>query len=169
MPIIYKKGDLFTEPDLNKKIIVHACNGKGVWGRGFALTCKEKFPILYKDYQKSIDWRQSFVDKAVKEFPFPKHFGGEAPLIYDGNQTMRCLITSHEYIKEKLDTKQQILENTRKALVYLVKNHKDSYIYVSPKFNSGLFGVPWEETEAILKEVLEGTDIEWIVYEPERK
>ena len=73
------------------------------------------------------------------------------------------------------DSKRIILENTRKSLDHLhqllkepnnqlaIQRPLEEYKLEMPKINSGIFGVPWEQTEAILRE-FEGK-MEFTVYE----
>lgn len=43
---------------------------------------------------------------------------------------------------------------------------KDRVVVYSPMFNSGAFKVPWERTEALIIEIFEGWDNEWILLAP---
>lgn len=48
--LAFVKGDLFTAPP--KSILVHACNTRGSWGGGIALSFKKKFPKAYNEYRQ---------------------------------------------------------------------------------------------------------------------
>lgn len=151
MPITYLKGDLFNHSNLHEYIIVHACNAQGVWGSGFAKQCKEKYPLLHKQYEAICN----------------KDTLGKCIFLTDIKCQMLALITSENY-GNKVDTPEMILENTKKSLDYYFNGiHFLGDKYISPKFNSGLFKVPWEETEKILKEFVDKHSLEWIVYENE--
>lgn len=58
-----------------------------------------------------------------------------------------CLFTSKDY-GTKVDPPQEIIENTKWAIKDLLT--KTTMKIAMPKINSGLFKVPWEETEAVL-------------------
>ena len=47
--IIYKRGDPFAQSG-EDKILVHACNCKGVWGSGIAVEFAKRFPFAHADY-----------------------------------------------------------------------------------------------------------------------
>jgi ADP-ribose 1''-phosphate phosphatase len=83
----------------------------------------------------------------------------------DDNYAVGCLFTSSGY-GSRVDDKELILLNTEKALKELFLFAKDFGINTihSPKFNSGLFRVPWPETEAVLKRLLPD-GITWTVWE----
>lgn len=49
MPIVYKRGDLFTS---SVKVLVIPVNCRGVAGCGVALTCKQKYPFWFANYQQ---------------------------------------------------------------------------------------------------------------------
>lgn len=150
--IIYKKMSLFdAEPG---SVLVHACNTRGVWGSGIAKVFKEKFPTAYSHYNK-----------------YCKDFGliGTAPIFEEGDYSVVCLLTSSGYA-DTLDSKDKIIVNTTLALNNFCSNEHWRYYGKRPvysnKFNSGLFNVPWEETERILKVFVDRYDLEWIVCDP---
>jgi hypothetical protein len=81
------------------------------------------------------------------------------------------IVTSHDYGPKK-DSPEQIKINTTLALrefcaeVYRFFHHEEypTIDVYSNKFNSGLFNVPWEDSELILKTVLRDFKrINWIV------
>lgn len=149
--IKYVKGSLFDAP--KGTILVHACNAQGVWGSGIAKEFKERFPTSYSLYSKHC--KNSF-----------ELFGhstlGFGSVYKDREYYVGCLITSENYGK-KVDSKQEILINTTLALSS-ISGYK-SEKFASNKFNSGLFGVPWEETEVILKYFIKRHNLDWTVYE----
>lgn len=139
--IVYKEMNLFDAPA--KSLLVHACNCQGVWGRGIAKDFREKFPLAYEGYKNSCN--ELFLL-------------GRALVSIDRNYYIGCLMTSWHYSPP--DAIPMILQNTERALESL---HRHPTVY-SNKFNSGLFGVPWEETEKILKNYLDrNRGISWTV------
>lgn len=136
MQIQYKKMSLFDAPGL----IFHACNAQGVWGSGIAAEFKKRYPEEYKLYQ---------------EFCSKENMTSMAEI---GEKTA-WIVTSESYGKEK-DNELQILINTVLALDELFYKASDPiYPWINKtlycnKFNSGLFNVPWEKSEQILRTVL---------------
>lgn len=149
-----KKGDLFKNAPKGATL-VHACNAQGVWGSGIAKQFKERFPESF-DYYSS--WCQGWKDVASR-------VSVVGSVLVHGR--VACLITSENY-GLKVDPPEKILENTRKSVRWLLKPGLYCLTDIhSPKINAGLFKVPWEKTEAIIKEELEKCeqDISWTVWE----
>lgn len=150
MGIIYKKGSLFEAP--KGSMLVHAVNCAGVWGAGIAAEFAKRFPEANKAY--------SHYSRTSNFNPL-----GTAFVVADKGYIIGNLFTSDGY-GYKVDSKDKILYNTEQAL-------KDQFLIMSDfnmprevhsnKFNSGLFRVPWEETEAVLTRVLP-SDVTWIVH-----
>ena len=155
--IKYLKQSLFDAPP--GSYILHACNAQGVWGAGIAKEFKFRYPKAYDAY-KSVCRGMGGLD-------------GQSLLIEDsgGPHIVCCLIASIGYGKRR-DSEEDILLNTRQAVVLLLgrmqRDGRERVIY-SNKFNSGLFGVPWEKTEAVLKSVFDEfpSDLIWYVCDPE--
>lgn len=142
--ITYVKGDLF-ELAPKGAYLAHACNCQGVWGSGIAVEFRKRFPDEYKDY---VDLSLTYDEFLVGKF---KDFG-----------QVVCLFTSYDYGQNK-DSVSNILKNTESGLK-MISNTPIKELHM-PKINSGLFGVPWEETEAILKK-FDGK-LKFVVYELE--
>ncbi len=161
MSIVYKEGSLFDAP--KGSVLVHACNAQGIWGSGIAKQFHERFPESYEQYKAicSLDgfqWGQAFVLNIENEY------------------RVGCLVTSGNYGQLR-DPKELILKNTRLALLDILgaTNKLNCFIVEgqeihSCKFNSGLFGVPWEETEKVLLDVMNeiGYNREWTVWSPKQ-
>lgn len=147
--ILYLKQSLFDQPE--GLYLAHGCNAQGVWGSGIAVSFKENYPNSMKEYSSFCikNNRQSGVHLITKE-------------------NVVCLITSWGYANF-VDSKEKILANTRLAVESFLKEYvqrNDNKPIYSNKFNSGLFKVPWEETEAILKELTEKYNVTWTVCDP---
>jgi ADP-ribose 1''-phosphate phosphatase len=143
---------LFDAP--KESIIVHACNSQGVWGSGIAKPFKENYPVSFEFYN---DFCQKWNDRR--------------------GTACGMAVTSHNYgnLKDSVDL---IKINTTLALtdlckkIYLAHPKEDnpSIEVYSNKFNSGLFGVPWEDSGLILNTVLKDFKrINWIVCDPDLK
>lgn len=52
MKIEYHKGDIFESPI---KVIIHGCNDRGVFGSGFVIPLKNKYPESYQQYRKEFE------------------------------------------------------------------------------------------------------------------
>lgn len=147
--IIYKKMSLFDAPE--GSILVHACNAQGVWGSGIAKEFRTKFPLSYIDYAEYCESSDNPVGSSI--------------VCYQENGfKVGCLITSNNYA-EKVDSPSKILENTEKALEDLIKPGIPSIFY-SNKFNSGLFKVPWAETEKLINEFINKYNLDWVICDP---
>jgi len=157
---------LFDAP--KDSIIIHACNSQGMWGSGIAKEFNERYPESYKEYQmfcKELNYsRKTACGRGRLSFAHVSepHWVG-------------WIVTSHNYGSLK-DNRENIKINTTLALVdiceAIYKAHpKDTWPQVdvySNKFNSGLFDVPWNESELILTTVLRDFKrINWIVCSPE--
>ncbi len=134
--IVYVKGNLFNAP--KGSVLIHACNTQGIWGAGISREFKNRFPYSYGEYQK-----------ACNRF---KHnlLGACLVTTNDNGYDVACLFTSNG-IGQSVDNEESILIATKKAIIELVENTIGKELHAC-KFNSGLFRVPWEKTEAILKE-----------------
>ncbi|KAL0577157.1 ADP-ribose 1''-phosphate phosphatase [Marasmius crinis-equi] len=136
--ITHITGDLFTAPA--GSILVHACNTVGSWGGGIAVTFKQHFPSQFETY------------KAHCEAHEGRSLIGTCLLIPGDVHDVACLFTSRAYGKRK-DKPDEILDATRKAVLDLVKQNEGNKELHACRFNSGKFGVPWEDTEKILQEL----------------
>lgn len=152
--IEYKKGDIFSEPSRDR-IITHSVNCMGVWGAGIALEFANRYPEAYSRYNSLCNI-------------YKRNMLGRGIVIEGDKDFIGCLFTSFGYGKKK-DNKKQILENTQKAITDLLINAQISLSHKieihSPMINSGLFSVPWAETEKIINECLKVyPEIKWIVW-----
>lgn len=148
--LIYKKMSLFGAP--KGSVLVHACNSKGVWGSGIAKDMKTRFPKAFENYNN-----ECLLYPMIAEFDFTM----------ENEYKIASIITSKSYGND-VDSKDEILVNTSIALNelcrYLDDNDDNDLIY-SNKFNSGLFKVPWEETEKILKILVDRYHLIWTICE----
>ena len=121
-----------------------------LWGSGIAKEMNKRFPDAFAHYRTSC-----LQKKMLSYYDYQ----------YDSQYYIASLVTSGGYGTD-VDNQKEILLNTSKALIDFLGYVQDSdhQIY-SNKFNSGLFKVPWEETEDILKRVVEAFNIDWIVCE----
>ena len=154
--VVHKRMSLFDAPE--GSYLVHSCNTAGMWGAGIALEFKKRFPHAFAVYERACQGNSKFAL-------------GKSWSIPDGKYTITCLQTSSGYGKNK-DSKEDILKHTELALhsflSYIIAegmgntNNRRKPIY-SNKFNSGLFAIPWGETEAILIKLTGEYGVDWIV------
>jgi hypothetical protein len=162
--ITYKNISLFDAP--RGSYMVHACNSQGVWGSGIAKEFKARYPTAFNAYRAHCEHWNSVNGTACGTSDNSWAFDDEP-------HAVGWIITSHNYGDLK-DDLEYIKVNTTLALVDLCERivkehlHDDRIIEVySNKFNSGLFGVPWKDSELILKTVLRHyKQIHWIVCDP---
>ncbi|KAG7088960.1 hypothetical protein E1B28_012905 [Marasmius oreades] len=146
--LTHVKGDLFSAPP--GSILVHACNTVGSWGGGIAVAFKDRYPSHFEVY------------KAHCEDHGPETLIGTCLLLPGEVHDVACLFTSRAYGKRK-DKPEQILAATKMAVLDLVRQNTGDKGLHACRFNSGKFGVPWEETEQILQEL----EVTMTVYNPE--
>jgi ADP-ribose 1''-phosphate phosphatase len=157
--ITYEKISLFDV--LKGSIIIHAVNAQGVWGSGIAKEFKERYPKSYEHYNYFCKNYTALGRGTFSNFKEEKHQVG-------------WICTSKNY-GDKKDNPIQILTNTTLALIDLcdeldatrsINGYSNITVY-SNKFNSGLFNVPWSNTEIVLNEILKRyPNINWIIADP---
>lgn len=153
--IEYRKGDLFDSEE--PAVLVHACNCMGVWGSGIAAQFYEYFHEAYEGYRDYCIY--SNPDEIVGTCWVSEDMTYRLPVA--------CLFTSKGYGRNR-DSKDKILHATSLSLQDFFKDYQgviEKYKVIhSPKINAGLFGVPWEETEAVIKRLLP-KGVKWVVFE----
>lgn len=160
--ISYQTISLFDAP--KESIIVHACNSQGVWGSGIAKAFADNYPISYSEYK-------FFCTRANQERGTACGRASLSSFHVSEPHWVGWIVTSHSYASEK-DPVELIKIQTTMALMELCKkiyiahpreDHEIINVY-SNRFNSGLFAVPWEDTELILKTILKDFKrINWVV------
>ncbi|KXS95472.1 hypothetical protein AC578_6861 [Pseudocercospora eumusae] len=146
-------GDIFSAPP--NTLIIHACNTEGSWGAGIAAAFKSHYPSAYEIYHDHC--HSNGGELRAKAFLIP-------PQPDDDDQHQHfvgCLFTSRRKGRKK-DSPKQILGATGPAMRDLMRLVRECGMEVGEvrmcRINSGLFGVKWEETKAVLEglEVGEG-------------
>ncbi len=162
MRIIHKEGDLLQHKILKEfDFIVHACNCKGNWGAGFARSLKNYFPEAYDTHRRNYECGRNRLT--------PEHSLGQYEILFQKDQpSIINLFVSYQFGSRKCH-RNDIVKHTRESLESFASMLRNTHNFrsvkiVSPKFNAGLFMVPWKETEEIIKEVFDGMDVTWVVY-----
>jgi ADP-ribose 1''-phosphate phosphatase len=156
--ITYQKMSLFDAPE--GSILVHSCNAQGVWGSGIAAPFKEKYPRSWNAYNL-------YCINALIE----SKGGAIGTCLVPGRENKRyvgCLITSFSYGSNR-DSVDDIIAQTYLALNDFCTEGLDfdkTPVY-SNKFNSGMFKVPWTETERVLRYFVKRYNINWVVCDPD--
>lgn len=156
--IAVKKGDLFKKAP-EGAYLLHACNAQGVWGSGIAKDFKKHYVESFKEYEAFCDEQLASSDSV-----------GASGKCFITSEKVICLVTSFDYGKAK-DSVDTIIANTTTAvhsmLQFLTGRGLTEVEIHSPKINSGLFDVPWEDTEATIKSVLSqySITVNWTVWE----
>lgn len=151
--VSYIRGDLFSHTSSQAAVLAHACNPFGLWGGGIAAVFKRKFPSAYKLYANHCKQQGPNLMGTSLLLPTEPNDPGN-----NGNPPLyiACLFTS-----DFNSPPSEIVENTRKSmlelshqLLLLTNVEKDSekkVVVNMPMINSGIFNVPWEQTEAVLE------------------
>lgn len=150
--INYLKGDLFSHTAKKSIVLAHACNPHGSWGGGIAAQFKKRYPEAYKKYANHCETNSSLL--------------GSSFLIRDEKTYIACLFTSDfstdpativKYTKSSMES----LAEQLKSLDDIETDGSGNPVVNMPTINSGIFNVPWKDTEAVLNQL---TDISVNVY-----
>ena len=158
MVVKYITGDLFRHTAHSGKAVVlaHACNTGGSWGGGIAAVFRTKFPQANSEYSNFCHNNHNLLGKSLLL---------KADDFSDSKIYIACLFTSDfsqsperiaSYTYESLKDLAEQLE-----LIPDVESNGDCKVVNMPKINAGIFGVPWELTEAELEKV---EDLDFNVY-----
>lgn len=155
--IEYRNGDLFSAP--TNAVLAHACNAQGVWGSGVAKEFKKRFPLAFKEYEQ-------FCIENLRS----RELCGQSFLCTSDKQKVGCLITSHRYGAD-VDSPAEIMGATTIALSQLLSQLKPGEELHIPKINSGLFHVPWLDTEKCIEYCLSirTDDVKIVVWDNTRQ
>ncbi|KAL3229043.1 ADP-ribose 1''-phosphate phosphatase [Nakaseomyces bracarensis] len=175
--IRYLKGNILSTENY-KRVIIHSCNANGAWGGGIAYQLAVKFPQAEEVY---IDLCERFGNKLLGKCVL-------IPSFKDKNIIIGCLFTSSfgggshgsgnsilDYTEKSLNhlndllnsefvsTDNANLDKEISKLKKMIDGNINDFTLEMPKINSGIFGVPWPQTESILKK-FDGI-IDFTVYE----
>ena len=130
-------------------VLLHTCDTTGSWKSPISLKLKKKYPNIYSEYQ-------SWCSKN------PNELIGSYLKFKDDGVIITCLFTG----TGQGDTKELMLRNTQKAIRAFIQTLPYKSTVNSTKINPGLFNVPWDYTEKVIKACLsDRPDIQWIIYE----
>ncbi|KAL5116501.1 ADP-ribose 1''-phosphate phosphatase [Pleosporales sp. CAS-2024a] len=148
--LTYHVGDMFSDAPENC-LLIHACNTQGHWGAGIAKAFKLRYPKAYTAHHEFCAKEHS------KANPVPTGSAQLlAPVDAGAQHWLGCLFTSAKYGKAK-DQPDVIVKNTGSSMGMLLELVRMGGSEISEvrmcKINSGKFGVPWAQTEKVLKDM----------------
>lgn len=142
--INYIKGDLFSHSSSQSIVLAHACNPFGLWGGGIAAHFGKRYPSAYKLYADHCHQHgNALLGRSLV-----------VPADSDSKVYIACLFTSNFE-----NSPAQIVEYTKQSMSELAKQLKSienvetengKPVVNMPMINSGIFNVPWKDTEAVL-------------------
>ncbi|KAL8822101.1 MAG: hypothetical protein Q9191_007156 [Dirinaria sp. TL-2023a] len=142
---------------------VDSSNARGAWGKGVAEEFKRRFPSAYVEYHdwcnpREVDqetlrnWQQTLLGDA--KLTTVSHESDPRKIKEGDHWHIATLIVSESWGRGRSE-KAPMLRYTGNALEDLNHQLSGRGLNNAPVFavrlNSGLFGVPWEETRAVLR------------------
>ncbi|KAK3902741.1 hypothetical protein C8A05DRAFT_33551 [Staphylotrichum tortipilum] len=153
--ITHHTGDIFSAPPAT--LLIHACNTVGSWGGGIALAFRARYPSAYGIYRAHClrSTPNQLIGTALLIPPPVSAQGKEKAL----GHYIGCLFTSRRYGKTR-DSVEEILAATgpavRELMGMVARLEREGKGRVGAvrmcKINSGLFAVPWEESQRVVEE-----------------
>ncbi|KAI9660221.1 MAG: ADP-ribose 1''-phosphate phosphatase [Alyxoria varia] len=148
----YRQGSVFDAKE--EHVLVHSCNCQGFWGKGFALELRHKFPQHYKAYRDYCNERKDKVEDMLGDMLLL----GPHNVDTSDEQLIACLFTRETASKAQGPQDQRRTVDYTDVALNLLQHEltqierTDVTDIVMPKINGGLFGVPWEQTEQVLRQ-----------------
>lgn len=140
----YIKGDIFSHTSSQSIVLAHACNPFGLWGGGIAAQFRKRYPSAFQLYADHChQYGNSLLGKSLV-----------VPADSESKVYIACLFTSNFE-----NSPAQILEYTKKSMsevttqsksIKNVETENGKPVINMPMINSGIFNVPWSDTEAVL-------------------
>lgn len=147
MPIIFKTGDIFSEPNLTH--IINTVNCVGVMGKGLALEFKKRYPKVYEEYKENCDrseykpgsifFSYQYLDITIINFATKDHWRNPSQI---------------EWIEKGLI-----------ALRAALENHSDYSVGIPP-LGCGLGGLHWKDVKSLIIRHLGDLPTRIVVFEP---
>lgn len=142
-----RKGDLFRGiPQSESILIVHGCNNRGVMGKGFALTLKQKYPQVYQAYREKYEKQNNHLE-----------LGDIIPVVINNNLIIVNMITQDGYAKSRYDSRVYVeysaVEKGFRQLEELCNDRFVSEVHF-PLIGCGLANGNWPTVEKIILENL---------------
>ncbi|SEW43481.1 O-acetyl-ADP-ribose deacetylase (regulator of RNase III), contains Macro domain [Chryseobacterium wanjuense] len=152
--IKYLKGDATNPKIEGNKIIIHICNDRGGWGKGFVMAISKRWKEPENQYRK---W-----------FSSDENFNlGEIQMVQVENDIWVCnMIGQHKIISNSEGVPPIRYEAVEKCLEKLVNKALDINASIHmPRIGCGLAGGKWEEIEPIIARTLLQGNMKVYVYD----
>lgn len=147
--ISYIKGDLFSHTARKIPVLAHACNPHGSWGGGIAAQFRKRYPNAYEKYAHHCKTNKSGLLGSTLLIP---------PSSERENVYIACLFTSDfstdpPQIVSYTQSSMESLSEQLASLDNIERDENNRPVVCMPTINSGIFNVPWEDTEKALRHV----------------
>ncbi len=143
MPVEYRTGDLFAQPDL--AALAHGCNCAGAMGKGIAVLFKQRWPAMYDEYRaRCADGRFNPGDV----------FAWEAPPV-----TVFNLATERHW---RTGATLDAIERSVTAMIREAERRGIAAVGM-PRIGAGYGALPWSEVRALLERIAASTDVRLVV------
>ena len=153
MAIIYSVGDATQPKAVGNKIIVHVCNDRGAWGKGFVLAISRRWPQPAEAYKRWFTGGEGFALGAV-------HFVPVESDLWIAN------IVGQHGLTAKKGVPPIRYDALRSGLESVVAKAKELNASVHmPRIGCGLAGGEWSVVEASIDATLTQEGVEVTVYD----
>jgi len=162
-------GNIFEAPP--GSVLIHSCNCLGIWGKGIAEAFRKEYPAAFKVYKSHCNKAKEPADLRGTALLIPPSGG---PVEKSKDHFIGCLFTSVNHGSRKCKPP-RILEATQTSMVQLldqiaeIPKQRDIIEVRMPQINSGLFAVPWKDTEKVMQSLTCPNGIPLPVHVFERK
>lgn len=138
MPVEYRKGDLFAQPDID--CIGHGVNTKGVMGAGIAVLFRRKYPDMYRQY---VLWCDLGILRPGQSMPWETADNqGRPTFIFN-------IASQNEPGKDA--TLDWLQCGVNQAIVQARQLGRDKLAI--PRIGAGIGGLTWEDTKKVYEEL----------------
>jgi len=150
--IKYVKGDATNPIGEGRKILIHCCNTIGVMGAGIAKTIRNKWPIVYVEYNKT------YISKGLNL--------GETQFIKVNNDLVVANMIGQEgigFVNGIPPIRYEAIDSCLKRVSETAKKYNASVH--APRICCGLAGGKWETIEKLIVKNLCENDIGVTIYD----
>jgi O-acetyl-ADP-ribose deacetylase (regulator of RNase III) len=154
--IVYKVGDATLPEGEGPKIIVHVCNDRGGWGKGFVVALSQRYP------EPEAAYRRWYADRKQNDFELGAvQFVEVGPELWVAN-----LIGQHGYRTEKgaPPVRYKAISQGLKKISTFSHEQGGASTHM-PRIGCGLAGGEWPLVEALLSEHLVAAGVKVNVYD----
>lgn len=155
MPINYTTGDATAPQGDGPKIIVHVCNDRGGWGKGFVVAISKRWKEPEADYRR---WH--------KEGGVPPFELGQVRFVEPEPELWVANMIGQHGMGQRQGQPPIRYEAVEEGLRQVAEFADDKGASVHmPRIGCGLAGGKWEEIEPILERTLVAAGISVTVYD----